>query len=297
MGGVMSGPDFLVIGAMKSGSTTLHQDLATHPQINLAEKESAGLQKFDTRRRADRTRYLRQWSQAASDQVRGEVSTTYTMAPHIPGIPERAAAVAPDARLIYILREPLARIVSHHHHDVSSGLVRSTIDTAVRDDPRFLDYSRYGSQLDAWREFFRDDAIRVLRFEDYVSDRRRATADLFAWLGLPPLPDLIDVDAVHNASEGKHSARGATRRIVQSRIYRERVRRVFPQTLRSRVASAILPAAPPRPAPPSEATVRWLIDQLGPEVAAVEAFTGGKVAWDLEQVLETACQRAAGGYA
>ena len=289
----MKGPDFLVIGAMKSGSTTVQEDLALHPLINLAEKESAGLQKFDTRQATGRVRYLRQWSDAAPDQVRGEVSTTYTMAPHIPGIPERAAAVAPNARLIYIVRQPLARIVSHHHHDVSSGVVSAPIDRAVREDPRFLDYSRYGSQLGAWREFFHDDAIRVVRFEDYVRDRRRATGDLFAWLELPPLPNPIDVGAVHNASEGKQSARGVTRRIVQSRTYRDHVRRLVPQSLRSRAASAILPIAPRRPDPPTQHTVEWIIEQLRPEVAAVEAFSGGNVTWDLDEILEIARAQAA----
>jgi len=290
----MTFPDFFVIGAMKSGTTSLYHDLSAHPMIKLAEKESAGLERFGVREQVDRQRYARQWAGASAGQLCGDVSTTYTMLPHTRCVPELAAVVAPEARLIYILREPIDRIVSHHHHDVSAGVVRAPIDTAVREDSRFLDYSRYAYQLRAWTEHFPADAIRVVRFEDYIRDRRGVTAGLFRWLGLPQVAEPAGLEDVHNASEGKLSARGVTRRVVGSRVYRERVRPMVPQKLRSWVSSTVLPIAPPRPAPPSLSTVKWMVDQLRTEVEVVEAFTGGAVTWDLDENVAIAAARESG---
>lgn len=284
----MKAPDFLVIGAMKSGTTTLYEDLALHPGVALGEKESAGLHRHDPRTLGGRTAYLRQWAHAPAGAVLGEVATTYAMAPHHSGAPVRAAAVAPEARIVYIVREPVARIVSHHHHDLSGGTVTVGIDEAVHDDARFVDYSRYGTQLQLWRTHFPDDAIRIVRFEDYVADRRGEIDRLLAWLGISPLPDEADVANVYNASEGRQSARGLTRRIIHSDAYREALRPLVPKPLRSRVARAVLPTAPPRPSPPRPETVAWLVDQLREEVSTVRQFTAEAVTWDLDVVLSAA---------
>ena len=280
----MRPPDFWVIGAMKSGTTTLFHDLSLHPRIRLADKESPGLGRHDPTDPAGLDAYLRQWRDAGPTDVLGEVACHYAMAPLHPSPAGRAARVSPRARVVYIVREPVSRIISHHHHDVASGVADPDIDRAVRSDPRFLDYSRYATQLDAWRRHFHDSSIRVIRFEDYVRHRRAETSSLLDWLGLPPLAETVDLDRRDNASASRQAARGLVRRALHSRTYRERVRPRVPQQLRSRVAASVLPAPTTRPAPPGPDTVGWLTEQLRPEVGRLRQLTEGRVGWDLDEV-------------
>ncbi|MBC7173545.1 MAG: sulfotransferase domain-containing protein, partial [Polyangiaceae bacterium] len=94
-------PDFLIIGAAKSGTTTLFRYLINHSRVfDLAEKEPCF---FDAEvnwgRGLDWYRNL--FVGARDDQLCGEASTNYTRYPQVPGVPERIKRVVPDAKLIY----------------------------------------------------------------------------------------------------------------------------------------------------------------------------------------------------
>src|SRR3954454_424581 len=105
-------PKLLIIGAQKCGTTSLHTYLDAHPDVHMAaEKEldffiedrawQRGLEWYATRFRDDAG-------------VRGESSPNYTGWPVWDGVPERAAAVIPKARLVYLVRDPIDRIESHY---------------------------------------------------------------------------------------------------------------------------------------------------------------------------------------
>lgn len=272
----MRGLDFLVIGAMKSGTTTLYEDLRQHPDVHLLEKESSLLAgaaeglppAADSARRVDLA--LRG---APVDALCGEVATTYAMAPHFPGVVEAAAGMAGQSpRVIYIVREPLARIISHHHHDVSSGRITTSIDDAVVDDPRLIDYTRYAEQVAPWIDLVGRDNVLLVRFESYMADRPAGLEKVLSFLGLSPLPDHLD-EVVHNRSEGKPVAVGMWGRIVRSNVYRRVLRPLLPERLRRRAMSAVLPEAPPRPAPPTPKTVEFVRQQLAVDQERVRDLT------------------------
>lgn len=275
----MTVPHVFVIGAMKSGTTTLFDDLAQHPGLSLAPKEYGGLTRFDTTTSRGRDLYARPFTPGI---VGVDITTTYAMAPHQPEVAARAAAFAPDAAVVYLVREPVARIVSHHHHDLAHALVGPDINEVVRMDARLLDYTRYASQVEPWVESFGPERVHVVRFEDYVGDRRAVTDALLASLGIGPLPADVDLEGVSNATEGKRASRGAVRRIIQSDAYRNLVRPLLPPSVRRRAAQRVLPEAPPRPAPPTPATVTWLLDELAEDMESLQRGFG--IGWDHEAV-------------
>ena len=114
-------PDFLIIGVHKGGTTSLYDYLAQHPQVVPAfEKE---VHYFDRRWDGDVDSYRMsfpntarmEWVERRHGQaVTGEASPYYISQPHIPG---RVRRFVPDAKLILILRDPVARTISAFHHN------------------------------------------------------------------------------------------------------------------------------------------------------------------------------------
>lgn len=274
----MSAPDLIVIGAQKCGTTTLYEDLAQHPSISMTEKESSLLlSSTDPARIA--SGYAR--SAPTSGNALVEVSTEYAMRP-LHDTADIAKATAPRAKIVYIVRDPIARVISHHHHEVAARTMTEGIDDAVEAHPRLIDYSRYAYQVRPWLEAFGPDQVRVVRFETYMADRVRGASELYEFMGVPP-HNLRDSDEVHNAADGKRVAVGPAARIAQSQVYRQLIRPRIPGSAKEVAKKVLLPKAPPRPAPPSPATLRMLVDRLTPDVEDLADAVNSDPWWDLEE--------------
>jgi Sulfotransferase domain len=265
-------PDFLVIGAQKCGTTTLYEDLRSHPSIAMPEKESSGL--LSARSAHEYARLF-----PDGDGVVGEIATTYSMQPEV-DVVGRAHELVPEARIVYIVREPLARTISHHHHDFALGLVGPDIDVAVREHPPLVQNSRYATQLWPWLAAYGPERVRVIRFEDYVRDRVGECARLCRFLDLSP--HTFDATLVANAAGDKVVASGAWATLSASRPYRALVRPLMSERARRLLMARVLPKAPPRPEPPSRATVDHLVATLKPEVEELARQLSTERWWDLE---------------
>ncbi len=179
-------PDFLVIGAMKAGTTSLHDLLGRHPDIFMStEKE---LRYFVVEANWSRGE---SWNRAQFRTDRplcGESSPAYTKFPEFHGVAGRIARHLPDARLVYALREPVSRLISHYVHRVSNGNEVRPIDDALL-DAFYLDRSRYGLQLEQYLDAgFGPEAIHLLEAEDLRRDRVGELERLFAFLGVDRKP-------------------------------------------------------------------------------------------------------------
>lgn len=267
---------------MKCGSTTLFKDLCAHPRVFMPEnKEPHNLCDDRVLTEAGRAEYAALFAPARDDQVCGEASTGYTKLPSRPGVVERARKVLKDdMRLIYIVREPVARIVSHHYHVYSNGRVGPDINALVRTDPRFLDYSRYAMQVEPWIEAYGPERVRVVRFESYIKERRRYAAELHEFLGVEPRPDLIDEGRAHNKGEGKPVPRRLSG-FLRSSTYKKVIRGAIPAGVRQWVISNALPRAPERPPAPSGETVELILRELGADCERLRVIMGLDVpVWD-----------------
>lgn len=260
----MRTPDLLIIGAMKCGSTTLYRDLMTNPRVFFPiDKEPESLCDDLVLTPAGRAKYAALFEGARPDQLCAEASTAYTKRPDFERVAERARAVCgPDLRAIYLVRDPVARAISHHFHEYARGNMPRSIDEAVRRFPALVNYSRYAMQIEPWLECFGHERVRILRLEDYVADRAGECSSLCAFLGIEPRPDLIESDKVFNRSAGKPVMRGPWKLIAHNPVYRRFIRPLMPLGLKDRVRVTVLPKAPPRPEPPTEATAAWIREQL-----------------------------------
>lgn len=271
---VMRLPDFLIIGAMKAGTTSLYRDLLTNPRIYFpADKEPESLSRPDIESEAGLRAYGALFAGAAADQICGEASTGYTRLPETPGVAERARRVlGPGARIIYLVREPVARTISHHHHDFSYGRVDADVNRVIRERPTYLDTSRYAMQVSPWLEAFGRDRVRIIRFEDYIADRPGVTAAISEFIGVEPRPDLVEAGRVFNRAADRRRLAGPFAAVQRSSVYRRMVRPLLPIRLKDRLRDSLLPADTAKPVAMTAESVEYVLDALRPDVERLQAI-------------------------
>jgi Sulfotransferase domain len=177
-------PSFLLIGAMKSGTTTLWWYLREHPEVFLATPKEPNF--FNDHWHRGVGWYERLFDRAGTAQARGEASVRYTSWPDDPECPGRIASVVPDARLLYVVREPIARMRSHYLHEVAALRERRPVEQALRENPIYLDRSRYATQLERYLDHFPREQLLVVRAEELFRDPSGVLPGVYGFLGVDP---------------------------------------------------------------------------------------------------------------
>lgn len=205
-------PNLVIIGAQKSGTTSLHRALDRHRDIHMSRpmKEATyflpeemmvarlaryGHPEVDSRETLVSGVMLKGYT---GQRFFGESSTDYTLSnrARAHGIPARMAALQPDMRFIYIVRHPLDRILSARRHMNDRSGRDPFAEIAAGDDNAlgFLrDTSLYGFQMAAYLDHFPRDRFHVMAFEDFVADQNAALGTVTDFLGLPPLHRIPEV--------------------------------------------------------------------------------------------------------
>ena len=181
-------PNFLVIGAMKAGTTSLYEYLRHHPQVFMPETKEVNF--FNPLRNWRRgvEWYEQHFSAAGPEAVAvGEASTSYTKFPWIDGVPERIASVlGSGVRLIYVVRDPVDRMRSQYLHHTITGQERRPIERALVEDEMYLNVSRYAMQLDRYRPYVGDDRVLIVDSRDLRHRRPDALRRIFGFLEIDP---------------------------------------------------------------------------------------------------------------
>src|SRR4051794_1541363 len=154
-------PNFLVIGAPKAGTTSLYHYLATHPQVFVSDPKELRFFIEEINWRKGLGWYESQFAGADGAVARGELTPEYALHPVYGGVPERIASVLPDARLVYLVRDPIERMRSQYRHRVLDRLEARPIADAFRADPQYLDGSRYAFQIEQYLPWFDRERLLV----------------------------------------------------------------------------------------------------------------------------------------
>lgn len=204
---------FVIIGAQKSGTTSLYAMLAQHPQIAMSDRKETNF--FAHRSDGDYSleAYERCFSRAA--KWRGEASPNYTMRHEYEEVPERMARAIPGAQLIFIVRDPVARAVSQYQHDYLSDRIPDTrfpgpLEERLR---HCVETSSYYRQIMAFIQFYPRERLLILDFDE-LKARPLATAGLVCeFLNLPS----VSLKEAHNSERNGAEDRGATPRFILQR--------------------------------------------------------------------------------
>ncbi len=221
-------PNFLLIGSMKAGTTSMYEYLKAHEQIFMPDFKELDFFVAEANWSRGVDWYRRQFSTAGDAPARGEASTAYTQYPLHDGVPERIARVLPDARLVYVVRDPVERIRSHYQHLVMTGVEKRAPRAAVLEDPVYLACSRYAMQLERYLDHFPPEQILVVTSEGLKADRKATVQRVYDFLGVDSadVPDVLGTEFYRTAQRPTYPApvlwarRFATRHMVRARCAR-----------------------------------------------------------------------------
>ncbi len=224
-------PNFIIIGGMKCGTTSLHRYLEKHPDVFMSKKKE--LKFFVDAKNGTWSRgldwYRSQFAGAGDAAVVGEATPEYTKNTVFPGVAERMSSVLPDARLLYILRDPIQRMLSHYVHLCSSGRERRSPTKALTAKGRnaYLDCSSYYLQLEPYLELYPRSRIHITTLEELQADPAKTMRSIFRFLDID---DEFFTDAFVKVY---HSSTKKRRRTRVDRI----LERVLPTSMAKRVRS------------------------------------------------------------
>jgi hypothetical protein len=197
-------PDFFIIGAAKSGTTTLHGYLAKHPALWMsAAKEPCFFDPNIAAEQRDPETYHRLFEGAREDQLCAESSTNYSMWPFVANVPRSIARANPDARFIYLLREPVRRCYAHFMHRHERELLkgrpyRMTFEEYLEFDPVVADASDYADQVRRYLEYYPKESLLLLSFERFVKDPVATLRQVFEFLGVDDQSEEIVGEPLHS---------------------------------------------------------------------------------------------------
>ncbi len=207
-------PEALLIGAPKSGTTSLLAYLGRHPQLWAHPRKE--LHFFDSRWDWGAEWYEAQFPAWPAGRGRLRMEATPNYLQHA-AIPERVRSLIPAVKLVVLLREPLERAVSWVYHQKRWGGLEGSAEAVLRREleelqamapqdrqqlgwrhPNGLAGSLYAQQLQRWREQFPARSLLCLRFEDLRRDPRRICERVLTFLDLDPQWLRLREFAVHN---------------------------------------------------------------------------------------------------
>jgi hypothetical protein len=287
-------PNLFIIGAMKSGTSSLHEYLHQHPEIFMARmKEPQYFAPHKTRwgqwwgqgqpwPEPGMQWYLDLFGDAGNVKYAGESSVSYTAAPWVTGCARRIHAFNPDARLIYIMRDPIERALSHYWHFVNDGREDLPPLEAIRRKEEYVARSDYARQLRPYLETFTREQLFALTLEELEADSAGTMRRLFTWLQVDP-----DIRVtIERFNVGKSQMRQTRRHLVplDTLMKHWRWKRVEPS----------LPAAVPRflerityrrierGTVPTDGAVQYLREALAPKVGELSTLLGRQFPeWDV----------------
>jgi hypothetical protein len=183
-------PNFFIVGAMKSGTSTLHDYLRDIEEIYMAEGEPHFFSD-DDKFRQGLSWYSQLFTAGAACQAIGEKTATYS---YLPVACERMHACLPQARLIWIFRDPVRRAYSHYWHSVKNGSERLSFAKAIAREERrvvkdvwrgYVKRSLYIEQVERFLQYYPKSQMLFLMFEEMLADPPAAVNQVLEFLDIP----------------------------------------------------------------------------------------------------------------
>ena len=237
-------PDFIIIGAAKSGTTTLYEYLCRHPQIYLSTPKEPEFFARDDRYAMGINWYASLFSKAEPHQVCGEASTKYTRFPLFRESAERIYQALPHAKLIYIMRHPVDQAYSYYVQRIKTAQntqtqieVRETFEETIKKEIFFLDMSDYMKQIERYLQFFPRESFLFLLMEDLIQKPADTLCSICKFIGID------EIDLIHNEPIAANQARSHAEWFLRSQITAPlksipgvaRIVTLFPQGVRDQI--------------------------------------------------------------
>lgn len=248
-------PSFLILGAMKAGTTSLADALSMHKEVFIpARQEPQTLSSASEISKEQRIEYERMFQPVTLESAVGEASTNYTKR-HLGGADAARNAHAlcgPGLRLIYLVRDPWKRAQSHYKHRVRAGL--PTQPGPITEHDPLCEVGCYSFQLEPWVQRFGKSNILVIEMSSLIRDWDVVGRQVATHLGVDPsgIPKVLPHS---NSSAESFQATGVRKRVLESSVYRDLLQDRIPAEARrllrkqlltkraSNIASEVIPTS------------------------------------------------------
>ncbi len=251
--------NIFVIGAMKSGTSAMHQAFD-------------GVRGFGVSKKVEPNFFLKDHQPEELDSYHAlypgediwvDVSPNYSKCHLFPGVAHRIYHYNPDAKIIYILRDPVERIISHLHHNALMGRhAYKRLKEIPQKHPNYIRSSKYYFQLKPYLENFGKDQVFLFLFEDLRDNPKKFLKELSESLGRE-LPDNILRPSGVSKNRYKIPFHDSAKALLN-------LFGIFPH-YRSFWKKINLKV--PKPSIPDE-TLAWVADQLQQDVECLETNLG-----------------------
>lgn len=276
--------DLMIIGSQKSATTTLFDILVMSEKIDGAlEKEPDFFSRKDWKDNLDK--YHRLFS-GAEGKLKLEASTQYTFFPHIENhnIVKDIYNYNPKMKFIYIIRNPIDRIVSAYMHSLQAGFISESIDEVIFNKKYFVDVTRYSEQVEPYIQIFGRDRILIIDFNDVVKTPSDMLLEIEDFLEIDLNINIADTRVHSNKSLNATRIKIRYRPIIQPLIH---LSSHLPSPIKNickRIISRLRflhgPKIPSKPVL-SQESIHYLKQELGSQRNRMEALMGRSLShWD-----------------
>ena len=277
-------PNLVVIGGLKCGTTSLHHYLNLHPEIGMSRPKELNFFVAELNWDLGEDWYANHFE--AGDRVRGETSPHYTNEPRFRGVAERMHnTLGLDAKIVYMVRDPVDRMLSHYLHNAGGGYERRPLEEALADEgSAYVARSRYAMQLDPYLDAYGPERIEIVAREELKEDRVATMRRLFERSRVDPGFTSDQFEREWETGSGKASGGF---RLMDRAVRLPGLRAIdrnfdrLPESLRWLVERLVHDpdaGAAPKPELPDELRAR-LEDLFRDDVARLESVAGRRFGW------------------
>lgn len=271
--------NFIGIGGQKCASTWVYDILDGHPEVSLSRDKEVDF--FSNYWDRGYEWYASHFDvpKSAAVSVIGEVSPSYLSDADAP---ERVAKYNRDMRIIVTVRNPVDRAYSNHKHNIRQGFVLSDdlrFETAVENNPTYIEHGLYGECIGRWRAHFPVEQIQIVFFEDILQRPGEVAREIFRFLAIDENYRSPAIDKKSNASVAVANVRLArTIDVIRKHVLASRfswvwallrltgVRSIYRAFNMRDVEKAIPPMHPE--------TRAWMRESFKDDIALLESMTG-----------------------
>ncbi len=265
-------PHFIIIGAMKSATSTLYAQLARQPSFFMSSPKEPNFFSDNEHWEKGLQWYVELFSSASNNQITGEASTHYTKLPTYPNTLSRMADNLPsDTKFIYIVRHPIDRLISHYIHGWTMNEISFDLDQALENHSELISYSLYHTQLSPYVETFGKHRILVLSHEQLSKNPQKILDKVGSFLGGQEALEWQDEAANMNASNERLRQTSVVKFVQQSHLLTALRRLILPEAIRDKIKSRWRMSDRPQLSP---SQTQSLQEKINPDLEAFGAWFG-----------------------
>lgn len=254
--------DFFVVGAARSGTTSLYNYLKQHPDIFLPNiKELNHFSRVESSQSQDYQRpkkevlyhtkiinspevYQDLYEEAMEHQLKGDVSPSYLWGTTTA---QRIFDHNPEAKIIVSLRDPVQRAFSHYVMNLSVGYdTEPSFERAIHAKESriwgggnlYLEWSRYYEALKSYYDLFPKENIKVLIFEDWTSKKQETLQHICNFLNVDPLTEM-DISDRFNQKKAYKNIK--TLNFFRKKFVRNWVDAILPPSIKDKMKDVLFP--------------------------------------------------------